>query len=179
LAIDKAQATDLSSPNQLSSVDPLAMPNRNLRTTAAGDSKANAQRNFTDPDSQIFKGGDGWIQGYNCQVGGDGAHQIIVEGAISNHASDAPHLQPMVERIMAKTSEQRWQDAYLSNSRQQDGQRPRPSRGGPAAKDLDARERMDRKIRSKAGQANYALGKTIVKPVFGQIKGVWAAYHFL
>jgi hypothetical protein len=34
----------------LSSVDPLAMPSRNLPTTAAGDPKAKAQRNFTDPD---------------------------------------------------------------------------------------------------------------------------------
>jgi len=30
---------------------------------------------------------------------------------------------------------------------------------------------MDRKIRSKTGQAIYALRKTIVEPVFGQIKG--------
>jgi hypothetical protein len=30
---------------------------------------------------------------------------------------------------------------------------------------------MDRKLRSKAGQAIYALRKTIVEPVFGQIKG--------
>jgi len=30
---------------------------------------------------------------------------------------------------------------------------------------------MERKLRSKAGQAIYALRKTIVEPVFGQIKG--------
>jgi hypothetical protein len=30
---------------------------------------------------------------------------------------------------------------------------------------------MDRKLRSKADQAIYALRKTIVEPVFGQIKG--------
>jgi len=41
LAIDKAQAAGLSSPDPLSSVDPLAMPSRNLPTTAAGDPKAN------------------------------------------------------------------------------------------------------------------------------------------
>ncbi|MCS5699462.1 transposase [Cyanobium sp. FGCU-52] len=50
------------------------------------------------------------------------------------------------------------------------GQRPRPSRG-PAPRDLDARGWMDRKLRSVAGQAIYALRKTIVEPVFGQIKG--------
>ena len=30
---------------------------------------------------------------------------------------------------------------------------------------------MDRKFKSKAGPAIYALPKTIVEPVFGQIKG--------
>lgn len=76
LAIEKAQAADLSTPDPLSSVDPVAMPSRNLPTNAAGDPKANAQRNhrfaeacgYTDPDSHILKGGDGWIQGYNCQA---------------------------------------------------------------------------------------------------------------
>jgi transposase len=199
LAIDKAQAAGLSTPDPLSSVDPLAMPSRNLPTTAAGDPKAKAQRNFTDPDSHILKGGDGWIQGYNCQAAVDGDHQIIVAVGVSNQASDAPHLEPMLERIMANTgqlpekliadagycstdnieaSEKRGLDAYVSTSRQAHGKRPRPSRG-PAPRDLDARGRMDRKIRSKAGQAIYALRKIIVEPVFGQIKGARGLDCFL
>ena len=66
--------------------------------------------------------------------------------------------------------EQRSLNAYISTSRQQHGHRPRPSRGR-ASRDLDARGRMDRKLRSVSGQAIYALRKTIVEPVFGQIKG--------
>ena len=199
LAIDKAQAAGLSTPDPASSIDPLAMPSRNLPTTAAGEPKAKAQRNFTDPDSHILKGGDGWIQGYNCQAAVDGDHQIIVAVGVSNQASDAPHLQPMVERIVAntgqlpekliadagycstsniETSEQRGLDTYLSTSRQEHGKRPRPSRG-PAPRDLDARGRMDRKLRSKAGQAIYALRKIIVEPVFGQIKGARGLDRFL
>jgi transposase len=199
LAIDKAQAADLSTPDPLSSVNPLAMPSRNLPTTAAGDPKANAQRNFTDPDSHILKGGDGWIQGYNCQGAVDGDHQIIVAVGVSNQASDQHHFVPMLERIVANTgqlpekmiadagycstsnieaSEQRGLDSYLSTSRQEHGERPRPSRG-PAPRDLDARGRMERKIRSKAGQAIYALRKTIVEPVFGQIKGARGLDCFL
>ena len=199
LAIDKAQAADLSSPDPLISVDPLAMPSRNLPTTAAGDPKAKAQRNFTDPDSHILKGGDGWIQGYNCQAAVDGAHQIIVAVGVSNQASDQHNFVPMMERIVANTgqlpekmiadagycstanieaSEKRGLDAYVSTSRQEHGRRPRPSRG-PAPRDLDARGRMDRKLRSKAGQAIYALRKIIAEPVFGQIKGARGLDRFL
>jgi hypothetical protein len=47
-------------------------------------------------------------------------------------------------------------DAYLSTSRQEHGKRLRPSRG-PARRDLDARRRIDRKLRSKAVQVIYAL----------------------
>jgi hypothetical protein len=46
LAIDKVRVAGLSSPDPLSSVDPLTMPSRNLPTTAAGDPKAKAQRNY-------------------------------------------------------------------------------------------------------------------------------------
>ena len=199
LAIEKAQAADLTIPDPRIDVDPLAMPSRNLPTNAAGDPKANAQRNFTDPDSHILKGGDGWIQGYNCQAAVDGDHQIIVAVGVSNQASDQHHFVPMLERIVANTgqlpanmiadagycstsnieaSEQRGLDAYLSTSRQEHGKRPRPSRG-PAQRDLDARGRMDRKLRSKAGQAIYALRKIIAEPVFGQIKGARGLDRFL
>ena len=116
---------------------------------------------------------------------------MIVAIGVSNQASDAVHLLPMLERIEVNTGqvpealiadagycstanleacEDRGLNAYISTSRQQHGQRPRPSRGRPPA-DLDARGRMDRKLRSKAGQTVYALRKTLVEPVFGQIKG--------
>jgi hypothetical protein len=74
--------------------------------------------------------------------------------------------------------EQRQLDAYLSTSRQRRGKRPRPSRG-PAPQDLDARGRMDRKIRSKAGQAIYSLRKISAEPVFGQIKDARGLGRFL
>jgi transposase len=191
LAIETAQAAGLKSPSLTSGSDPLAMPHRQLPTDAAGNPKPEAQRNFTDSDSHIFKGSDGWIQGYNVQAAVDGDYQVIVAIGVSNQPSDAVHLLPMLERIKANTGkmptaliadggycstanleacEQRALDAYISTSRQQHGQRPRPSRG-QAPRDLDARGRMDRKLRCKTGQAIYALRKTVVEPVFGQIKG--------
>ncbi len=189
LALPKARSAGQPVPDLESQSDPQTMPSRNLPTNAAGEVTGNAQRNFTGPESHIPKGGDGWIQGYNCQVAVDSDHQVIVAVGISNQASDTPHLLPMLERILANTGrpeklladagycsnetikgcEQRRLDAYISTSRLQHGKRSRPSRG-PSPRDLDARGRMDRKIRSKAGQALYALLKIIAEPVFGQIK---------
>ena len=190
LATLKAEATGLELVST-GAIDSLAMPQRTLPTDAAGNPKPSAQRNFTDPDSHILKGSDGWIQGYNCQAAVDGDHQVIVAIGVSNQPSDALHLLPILERIEANTGQQpgvliadagycstanleaceeRGLEAYISTSRQQHGHRPRPSRGR-APRDLDARGRMDRKLRSVAGQAIYSLRKTIVEPVFGQIKG--------
>jgi len=193
LAIKKAEAAglDLSAVALAAEIDPLAMPTRTLPSDAIGNPKPSAQRNFTDPHSHILKGHNCWLQGYNCQAAVDGDHQVIVAIGVSNQASDAVHLLPMLERIQANTGQQpgaliadagycstanleaceeRELEAYISTSRQQHGHRPRPSRGR-APRDLDARGRMDRKLRSVQGQAIYALRKTIVEPVFGQIKG--------
>jgi hypothetical protein len=122
-----------------------------------------------------------------------------VATGVSNQDIDAVYLPPMVERIEAsrgqqpqkliadsgycstsniEACEQRGLNAYISISRQQHDQRPRPSRG-PAPRDLGARGRMARKFRSVAGQAVYALRKTIVEPVFGQTKGARGLDRFL
>jgi len=190
--MEKAEAAGLAlSTVAAAKADPLAMPQRTLPTDAAGNPQPSAQRNFTDPDSHILKGSDGWMQGYNAQAAVDADHQVIVAIGVSNQSSDAVHLLPMLERTLANAGqlpdafiadagycstanleacEDRGLNAYISTSRQQHGQRPRPSRGRPP-KDLDARGRMERKLRSKAGQAIYAVRKTVVEPVFGQIKG--------
>jgi len=192
LAIEKAGAAGLElSTVAAAETDPSAMPQRTLPTDAAGNPKPQAQRNFTDPDSHILKGSAGWIQGYNAQAAVDRDHQVIVAIGVSNQPSDAVHLLPMLERIEVNTGrmpdaliadagycstanleacEEKGLEAYISTSRQQHGQRPRPSRGR-APRDLNARGRMDRKLRSVTGQAIYALRKTVVEPVFGQIKG--------
>ena len=174
------------------------MPSRQLPANTTGKPKPQAQRNFTDPESHILKGGEGWIQGYNAQAAVDADHQVIAAIGVSNQPSDAVHFVPMLERIEANTGqlpealiadagycstanleacEDKQLNAYISTSRQQHGQRPRPSRGR-APRDLDARGRMDRKLRSVAGQAIYALRKTIVEPVFGQIKGARSLDRF-
>jgi hypothetical protein len=150
LALRKAQAAGQPIPDLQPQIDPQAMPSRNLPTNAAGEVKGKAQRNHrcaegcasSDPDSHILKGGDGWIQGYNCQVAVD-----------RDQSASGRQAAQTVTR--SGTTEARW---------------PR---------DLDARGRMDRKIRSKAGQAIDALRKIIAEPMFGQIKAIRGLDRFL
>ena len=48
---------------------------------------------------------------------------------------------------------------------------------GPIPKDATPRERMARRLRTKAGRVNYARRKAIVEPVFGQMKTRQNAKH--
>jgi transposase len=98
LAIETSQAAGLDSPLITAGRDPLAMPQRTLPTDTAGNPKPQAQRNFTDPDSHILKGSDGWIQGYNAQAAVDGDHQVIVAIGVSNQPSDAVHRRLLQHR---------------------------------------------------------------------------------
>ena len=58
LAIEKAEAAGLDLVS-MGATDSLAMPTHTLPSDATGNPKPSAQRNFTDPDSQILKGGGG------------------------------------------------------------------------------------------------------------------------
>ena len=62
-----------------------------------------AQRNFTDPESRIMKGPDGFLQGYNAQAAVDAKAQIIVAYGLSDCSADSGELTPMVKAIRANT----------------------------------------------------------------------------
>ncbi|PSJ03442.1 hypothetical protein [Cyanobium sp. To12R1] len=81
------------------------MPQRHLPTDASGYPKPQAQRNFSEPDSHIFKGPYGWIQGFKAQSTVDCEHQVIVAIGVSNQPSDALHLLPMLEPIHANNGQ--------------------------------------------------------------------------
>jgi hypothetical protein len=191
LALQKLQETGIDPETVgLGEAEPMAMPTRGLPTNAQGKPSPKAQRNFTDPGSHVMKCGNGSIQGYNAQAAVESKHQVIVAIGVSNQAPDVEHLVPMLERIEtstgtlpetfiadagywseanAKACSDRGIDAYISTGRQKHGQLPPPSRG-PIPKDLDAKGRMARKLRSKNGREVYAKRKAIVEPVFGQTK---------
>ena len=151
-----------------------------------------AQRNFTDPESRIMRSKpDGWIQGYNAGAVVDAAHQVIVATAISTDTTDTrslPHLVDQVEantgrrprRVLADAGYQsddnlghlagKGIDAYVAVRRDTHSSTPLPAPRGRIPEGLGRRGRMDRKLRTKRGRAEYARRKVIVEPVFGQIK---------
>jgi transposase len=159
-----------------------------------------SQRNFTDPDSQIQKTPDGYIQGYNAQVAVDAEFQVIVSQHVTPTSPDTNELAPAVERIEKKVGKRPkavladagyWSednarllkkkriDAYIATKRMKHGEPTEPPPRGRPRKGLTLRERMARKLRTLKGRRMYAKRKWIVEPVIGQIKQARGFRQFL
>jgi transposase len=160
---------------------------------------AKAQYNFTDPESRIMKGPDGFVQAYNVQVAVDD-QQLIVGQAVTQETNDQHQLMPMITTIQQQSdstptalladagycSEQNLAgmanttiDAYISTRKQKHGERPGPCPHGPLPTSATLIDRMSRKLHTKAGAAVYAARKAIVEPVIGQIKQARGFRQFL
>ena len=61
--------------------------------------KEKDQYNFTDPESRIMKGADGFVQGYNAQAAVEPDLQLIVGQTVTQATNDKQQLMPMVEVI--------------------------------------------------------------------------------
>jgi len=170
---------------------------RNPDESAKPDSKA--QYNFTDPESRIMKGPDGFVQAYNVQVAVDEL-QLIVGHAVTQQTNDKKQLMPMITTIEQQSggaprqlladagycSEENLSaiaateiDAYISTRKQKHGERPGPCPRGPVPKNATIIDRMSRKLLTKTGAATYAARKGIVEPVIGQIKHARGFRQFL
>ena len=167
---------------------------------AAAQPKPKAQHNFTDPESRIMKGADGFVQAYNAQAAVEPALQLIVGQALSQQANDKQQLIPMIERVREQAGQKVQQvladsgycseenlrkaakkkvDLYVATGKQKHNQPVPSSPRGRIPKSATLVERMKRKLMSKAGQGIYARRKTIVEPVFGQIKQAQGFRQFL
>lgn len=165
--------------------------------SAKPDSKM--QYNFTDPESRIMKGPDGFVQAYNVQVAVDDL-QLIVGQAVTQETNDKKQLMPMVTTIEQQSGDTPTQlladagycsdesltaiadtriDAYISTRKQKHGERPGPCPRGPLPKHATIVDRMARKLLTKTGTAAYAARKGIVEPVIGQIKHARGFRQFL
>jgi hypothetical protein len=157
--------------------------------TPAGVPKDSAQRNFTDPDSRIMMGRDGFVQAYNAQAAVDADSQVIVAQTLTNNASDAQQLVPMVAQIKENTGRQaqelsadagycseenlkelnrRHVNGYVATGRQKHSQ---ATAVGERKTRLGTRVHAMRcKLRQGGRRSRYRLRKKSVEPVFGQMK---------
>src|SRR3981081_568889 len=184
------------------------------KATAGGKSAAEAKRakpddkdqyNFTDPESRIMKGADGFVQGYNGQVSVEPEMLLIVGQAVTEAANDKQQLEPMVEAIEQQSGQrpeailadsgycseenlaylesadqpERKIDGFIATGKQKHGEHRLPCKRGPVPKGATKVDRMKRKLQTKVGKAVYAARKCVVEPVFGQIKQVRGFRQFL
>jgi hypothetical protein len=70
-------------------------------------------------------------------------------------------------------------DAYIATGKQKHGEYRQLCPRGPLPQQATRVERMKRKLQTKAGRAVYAARKTMVEPVFGQIKQARGFRQFL
>jgi transposase len=165
-----------------------------------------AQTNFTDPELKIMPTNNkGWDYCGNAQTVVEGACQIIVACDVVVASNDKEQAVPLAQAALINLeqagiarptrerplpnlldsgyySEKATQglealglDPYLATERQRHHGSALPTATAPAT----AKEKMAAKLRTEAGRALYALRKTIVEPVFGQIKGARGFRRFL
>lgn len=163
---------------------------RQARTAGQPVPDPKAQRNFTDPESRIMrKSGKEYIQAYNAQAAVDSTAQVIVARSVSNCANDVQQLEPMVRQIKANTGRQTQEfsadagycsegnlavlarhhlDSYVATGRQRHSQASATGRRCARAGTRVAAMRT--KLARAGRRSRYRLRKSVVEPVFGQIK---------
>lgn len=160
------------------------------------DQKANT----TEPESRILKTRKGYVQGYNAQAVAT-EEQIIIAADVTQEENDQKQFKPMIQQAKANLaavkvvlalgavlidagycSDENLQaedelgvDLYCATKkdhkqRQEANEAPPPR--GRIPKKLTARERMERKLRTKKGRSMYKKRGKTIEPVFGQIKTV-------
>ena len=163
------------------------------------------QYNFTDPESRIMKGADGFVQGYNAQAAVEPTLLLIVGQAVTEAANDKQQLKPMVELIEQQSGQrpeailadsgycseenleylesadqpERKIDGFIATGKQKHGEHRQSAQRGPLPKGATKVDRMTQKLKTKVGKAVYAARKCVVEPVFGQIKQARGFRQFL
>jgi transposase len=162
------------------------------------------QINFTDPESRIMKvSNKGWDQCGNAQAVAN-EDQIILAADVTDQANDKRQVVPMVDQTLknleaagveqpigaavidsgyyseANTSalEQRSVDPHIATERLKHNEEIPPVPRGRIPKNLSAKQRMARKLRTKKGREMYAKRKGIIEPIFGQLKQVLGFRQF-
>lgn len=165
-----------------------------------------AVANPTDPDSGIMKTRRGWVQGYNAQAVVTPG-QIILAAEVTTQANDVGQLGAMLDQAQAAVALVIGEDAVLGaavadagywseanaagetaecelfiatqkDRHQRAALRNAPPPRGRMPEGLTARQRMERKLRTKRGRSLYRQRGAAVEPVFGQMKDRQSADRF-
>ena len=163
------------------------------------------QYNFSDPESRIMKGGDGFLQAYNAQAAVESSCQLIVGQTVTQAANDKEQLTPLLQAVEQQSGQRPEEvladsgycseknlesleapekpeqkiDAYIATNRQKRGRRAGAPPRGRIPRAATRVERMQRKLGTKAGAKIYAQRKGIVEPLFGQMKQARGIRQFL
>jgi transposase len=149
--------------------------------------------NTTDPESRIMQTRRGWIQGYNPQAMVDCETQVIVAQVVTQAEVDVGQLGPMLDQVHENVGRNPkacaadagyWSEAnaglegetelFTATTKGWKLKEQLAEQGPPRGripKDLTPQQRMERKLRTKRGQAIYGKRSTSVEPVFGQMEG--------
>jgi transposase len=162
--------------------------------------EAKMQYNFTDPESRILPGADGFVQAYNAQIAVEPDFQWIVGQRVTQAANDKQQLQPTLEAIRQQAGhrpqavmtdsgycseanlqylEKKKIEGFIATDRESYRDRQQPGPRGPLPQGATRVDRMRRKLQTKVGAAIYSRRKTVVEPVFGQIKQARGFRQFL
>ena len=166
-------------------------PGGGLCTRPFGVPEAQAQENFTDPDSRIMKrAGGGFDPAYNAQTAVDAAAHIIVAAELDNAAPDAKWLLPMIQAVRENLGELPELGLADAGYRSEENLRLAPielvvalGREGKRHAQIDPQTHpytaaMAAKLHSPAGRAAYRKRKWIAEPPNGWLKSVLGFRQF-
>ncbi len=120
--------------------------------------------------------------------------------AVTNQAPDVEHFVPMLERVVencgraskkttadsgsfseknVEAARAMGSDPYIATGRQKRGAPPPLTPRGRPPANLTAKQKMTRKLLTRAGRAIYSRRKVTAEPPFGQIKQARGLRQFL
>jgi len=174
------------------------LPRNTPPSDADGEPKPAAQRNFTDPQSRIMVRDGAVMQGYNAQIVVDDTSQVIVAAAVSNQSPDTQYFAPMLRRVVANCgavpakatadsgyfsaanvqfAEHMGTEPFISVGKHRNDGQPVEAPSQPNHH-TPAKQAMRAVLETADGRATYALRKSTVEPVFGQVRACRGFQHF-
>ncbi len=147
-----------------------------------------AQYNFSDPESRIMKGPDGFVQAFNTQVAVESISQLIVGQTVTQEANDKQQVAPMMavieqqagqkpKELLADSGycseknleylEQSKIDAYVATDRRKHRGQHVTCKRGPLPKSATRVDRMKRKLQTTK------RGKSLCCAKVDRGAGIW------